>query len=448
MVSACSPKLQTSDGATNLVLSHAPAAQNTGDTIEANDSGYDTRDTTPTVSQKTDSGVAPLEGKVLGPRGLFGRRPTNMTRFKQRPPKPYRDRYLDLKEIFDEKLALKLASKKRLNVRPLDIGLEVLGHDEHDAKPCILVTCNESIRRHVEKFFDQQWIKELLDPNPEFDFPRFDLYIRPIPCRAKAFGPVTVFERKSDLNLTHVISNGQAIFVQADHGWRQAAIGGFIEVIKNTGDSTVYGVTAGHLISPWNVPNLASDAGSSETDSLDEFGASQDTEDDSTEHNVSRDIGLIGLDTPLEHAEFVEGTSSFVNRVTLPVASDLVAIGHIQGLGSALLPTSEPALRTTPDQMSSKALDYALISISENPVDNHRLWERIPVPASSDAADEWIGDYRKVLLLNNSATAVSGILELSMSSLLLENRGRFVTTHKLELDETHSKSSMIISCFY
>ncbi|KAB8356701.1 hypothetical protein FH972_024277 [Carpinus fangiana] len=369
------------------------------------DSGYGSLADTPGDVKRTASFQG--EEVVLGDPGLFGRKPKKMRRFRMPISEAHRSRYTDLEETFCRGLEKLLSKKKKKHVKPLDIGLVVLGQTESCARPCILVTCNKLVVRYVTTFFDQSWVGEELNPTSGDGFPSFDLYIKSMPCKPKAAGPVEVFERQADKNYLEVITNGYPVFAQTPYGWKRSTIGGFIDVKKTIGPVETYGLTAGHLITPWDESDDESGTESEEDD--DDSRTVTDNEED--EWDIDLEDTRFDDEDKLPEAQSAATDRSYTFEV--PDIMDLAVLGH----GFELVSSA----------MGCKSLDYALLTVQ----DMARCFNSRPL--REQPTEHKFDEARSVTLLNAMGIGLAGNLSMSLSSLLLSQKAGFVKTFKLEL---------------
>src|SRR5437762_3036341 len=90
---------------------------------------------------------------VLPPPKLFQRKVTRLRPFDTEIPEAVRNRFCDLKELFDKPL-YEYLSNERDSVGSIAIRLKVLGKTEETAKPWVVVLCDQSISKLVKQYFN------------------------------------------------------------------------------------------------------------------------------------------------------------------------------------------------------------------------------------------------------------------------------------------------------
>jgi hypothetical protein len=157
------------------------------------------------------------------------------------------NRFLDLKEMFEEPLLHHL-QKKKLDVRSIIFRLRCLGTDEVSAAPWIVVLCNPELVKEVRRYFNQRRVKEELRPDNQ-DLPSLQVIVEGRPLMTAASNEaMDAFGECWDSILESGTLCGARIKVTKDEQERYATIGGIIEVLGRDGIYRFYAMTAGHVL--------------------------------------------------------------------------------------------------------------------------------------------------------------------------------------------------------
>lgn len=172
-----------------------------------------------------------------------------LRRFDKDVDKATIDRFKDVLEQIEGPLLAHM-QKSRKKYRPMAIRLMVLGKSDEDAKPYVVVLCNEGRYRRVERFFDTKLAKDVCRPQGS-TLPSFDVCIvrqSPQPTAAETVylsrGPVDTFDFMGT-------ACGSIIKIVASEKARFATLGGVIKLVAG-GDYALYGMTAGHSAGGWD----------------------------------------------------------------------------------------------------------------------------------------------------------------------------------------------------
>lgn len=157
-------------------------------------------------------------------------------------------RFNDLKELLDNPLYDYL-SKGKVNIGVISLKLRVLGKDEAQAKPWIIVFCDEKISRRARRFFDQKHIKELCrgGSSPP-DMPSFEVLVcgrRPILKTREGMTTVIGTAMSSDVASLDTFC-GLPILYEVAGKDCFGTLGGLVEIGNHHGEHRLYGLTAAH----------------------------------------------------------------------------------------------------------------------------------------------------------------------------------------------------------
>jgi hypothetical protein len=128
--------------------------------------------------------------------------------------------------------------------------LKVLGVDEASAAPWIVIMCDKSISKKVKRYFEQPLVKEAYQPcRTDSELPCFDIFIldrAPKPIAATSYVDVCGRGLFGSADITSWY--GKVIRLSFDGKTRFATIGGLVQAFDQAGNSTLYGLTAGHVL--------------------------------------------------------------------------------------------------------------------------------------------------------------------------------------------------------
>jgi hypothetical protein len=147
--------------------------------------------------------------------------------------------------------------KGRHEFRPLGIQLLVLGYSEHDARPWMVVLCPEPVKKRVTSFFHNDFARRVCSANGPDEI-SFEVAVvgRPLRPTATEF-PIQILGETQPLD-HHVIWRPR---IELKHSGKShyARVGGFVRARDAHGTSTVYGLTAGHILPPETMGELSGD---------------------------------------------------------------------------------------------------------------------------------------------------------------------------------------------
>ena len=137
--------------------------------------------------------------------------------------------------------------KSRHEHRPTAVRLMLLGKDEDSARPCIVVLCPEAVKKRAEKFFKQDMAQRICrseEPGQEC----FQVVVIGQAPRPKADESASRTRTADDGTFRSFWSSSQVVTKHPGIS-SSAAIGGYV-VVRDLGcTETVYGLTAGHVLS-------------------------------------------------------------------------------------------------------------------------------------------------------------------------------------------------------
>ena len=253
----------------NLKLDHIsrPEAPSLDDSPQSIDSGYVTAGSTPSGKSGSQEDGACTPFKERRTISFLHRKVTKLRPFDKEIPQSTRDRFEDLIELFCEPLYEHL-SKAKIRHAPISIKLKVIGENEADAKPWIIVLCDKAVERKIRQFFNQPQVKTECQPNEgDPSVPSFKVLVESRPPREVAAMSyeklydvaATVPTRPHDWTSEHTkvyyrtkssVSTlcGTSIEVAYAGTTRTATLGGIVKVIKPDGSALLLGMTAGHIL--------------------------------------------------------------------------------------------------------------------------------------------------------------------------------------------------------
>lgn len=138
--------------------------------------------------------------------------------------------------------------------RPISVRLMVLGRTETDAKPSIVVLCQEQNAKKVRKFFDKGSVKSLCQPGNK-NLPSFNVFVVGRPPETKdgddEFEVLIPALIGGSLRPTWALDTycGAPIIVRQPSGAeKRCTLGGVVKSISADGDVKLYGLTVGHVL--------------------------------------------------------------------------------------------------------------------------------------------------------------------------------------------------------
>ena len=164
-----------------------PEASCSDDATSGFDSDYPTAQSTPDKSglQDEETFTHVEHARAIS---FFPRRRTMLRPFNKEISQSAHNRFADLLELFGEPLRQHLQNSK-VRHGPISIKLKVIGENEANAEPWIIVLCDKSIGRKVKQFFDQPQVKTEYQ-STDLSVPSFKILVESRPLR-----PVTTTSR-------------------------------------------------------------------------------------------------------------------------------------------------------------------------------------------------------------------------------------------------------------
>lgn len=180
-------------------------------------------------------------------------------------------RFKDLNEVFTQPLYSHL-SKKRPLTSMISIKLKVLGTNENDAKPWIVVMCDKSISKRVKQFFDQSHVKSEYQPqDADQTLPFFEIVICNRPPRLLAANPrLNVYGGFRRRGLGKILRIGEP------HEGRIATLGGVVLTESLDNEVHLFGMTTGHAVTKDFIDDIGALTSKS---SCDKDGEEEDDDD-------------------------------------------------------------------------------------------------------------------------------------------------------------------------
>ncbi|KAI1628061.1 hypothetical protein EDD37DRAFT_290503 [Exophiala viscosa] len=239
-------------------------------------------------------------GSLIGE--VFARSKTRLRPFDKKIPDAVRDRFLDLKELFNGPLLFHLR-RKRLDTRSITIRLKSLGTNEESAKPWMVVLCSPALAKEVRRFFNQQRVKEEMQPD-EPDLPSLDVIVdeRPLSLTVSHKEYSVLSEHWSRIGEYGTLC-GTPIKIIKDDQELYATIGGVIRVVNRYGISLSYAMTVGHILNSLVTEETVSEYYNAVDDDFEEAAFS----DGSDASDVASEDFEIDLDDTEQDKEFERG---------------------------------------------------------------------------------------------------------------------------------------------
>ncbi|KIW26148.1 uncharacterized protein PV07_09268 [Cladophialophora immunda] len=154
-------------------------------------------------------------------------------------------RFKDVLERVEGPLLHQL-TKRSLKREPMALRLMVLGHTEDTAKAWIVVLCHEARAKRARKFFEQQHVKAITQPQ-DSSIPSFEVLVVGQSPKTRG-GAINVcisnIERPRSLDTT--LCGAPMKLVKGVES-RIGTCGGLVKLTSREGDYVLYGMTAGHL---------------------------------------------------------------------------------------------------------------------------------------------------------------------------------------------------------
>jgi hypothetical protein len=158
-------------------------------------------------------------------------------------------RFADLKDLFEQPLHA-YASEAKVRPSSISMRLKVLGVNEASAAPWIVIMCDKSISKKVKQYFEQPLVKQAYQPcHTDCDLPYFDIFVLDrAPKPIAATDNADIYGRDLVGSADIATWCGTVIRLGSDETARLATIWGLVQVLDETGESTLYGMTAGHAL--------------------------------------------------------------------------------------------------------------------------------------------------------------------------------------------------------
>lgn len=184
------------------------------------------------------------------------------------------NRFKDLNELFDKPLYNHLSKKQPLTSM-ISIKLQVLGTNENDAKPWIVVMCDKSISKRVKQFFNQSHIKSEYQPDDaDQTLPFFGIVVCDRPPRLLAANSrLNVYSDFQPDGVGSSNLSGRILRIGESEKGRIATLGGVVMMESLKNEVRIYGMTTGHVVTQ----DLISDTGAIASESS--CGTDEEEED-------------------------------------------------------------------------------------------------------------------------------------------------------------------------
>jgi hypothetical protein len=394
-----------------------PDSKNSSD----RDSGYGSTVGTPDKRGSQAPSSDRIEGsqvcrKLPIPFQLAG--PANLGRFEKDVDKATIDRFKDVLELIEGPL-LSYMQRSRLRYRPMAIRLMVLGKSEEDAKPWIVVLCNEDQSKRVKRFFEKKLAKDLCRPQ-DLTLPSFDILIVNQPLRTKTKTEVYGGVSSQNVDPPTPTSCGTIIKLVTAEQTRFATLGGIIKVTSSSGDYALFGMTAGH-IAELETPDDCEDESEWDENKHEEISSDDESEPDTTENN---DIFFDTHDALHRVISPVEASPSA--KPSLEVPDTWVKLGN--------------ALPKTWDSKHQRNYDWALIENLDQRYYRQNLvsGQDLQYGQGLKEPSEGRANFQKaqsIVMISGSQVLKRGKLSSLPSMLLLAPGRKFVQAYTLALDD-------------
>jgi hypothetical protein len=350
-------------------------------------------------------------------------------------PQPVQNRFEDLNELFGKALILHLLRAKMGDgdTRSISTKLKYVGSDEVSARPCVVILCNKNASRKVRQFFNSKAVKSHYQPTePSFDVPHLDIKVCDRPPK-----PIASI---ADIYGSHVVEAGElpavcgTPFGVVESGVSHfGTIGGLVMVTTMSGSVTLYGLSAGHVISRGR-PKGPEDFRSFSSESPEVLDIDESFDDD----GESFDSDTFDLDLEFEHGydstqtetNIVQGHSNLAKPRII-----WIKMGHI--LQSS---TSDGFTQ------GMQNYDWSLIAIDDlmhcdiSSFLNQKSDARNQKMASCFTG-KTLSHERQVVAFCGMSSRKEGHLAATMSHLVLGPGEGFVKTYNLKISDGTSKSS-------
>jgi hypothetical protein len=342
---------------------------------------------------------------------------TRLQTFDSEIPEAVRNRFCDLKELFDKPL-YEYLSKERVSVGSIAMRLKVLGKTEETAKPWVVILCDPSTSKLVKQYFNQPQVKEQFQTcNTYPDLPSLDILIHDKPPKLRAVVEFDGVDEYINTN-TNVTLCGTLVKASSSNDCSIATLGGVVKVSYASKRSMLYGMTVGHLFTDGRAETRTSILSSAQGDSMSEIADDENSDADITEEFI--------LDM-----DFEEGDAT----ITQPEApADPAQNSNWSRLGSGIVPVSAQCAPA-----AHRNLDWALVDFEDKARYKPNL---LPIPYGIPSAElrqlsnstACISE-KKVVVVSGRNELKHGKLSSFASFLLLAPGSTFLQTYTLTLTD-------------
>ena len=203
--------------------------------------------------------------------GTYPRKTVKIKVFDKDISESVQNRFKDLNELFGKPLYNYLSKKQPLT-SIVSIKLKILGTNQDDAKPWIVVMCDKSISKKVKQFFNQSHIKSEYQPHDANQtLPFFEMVVCERSPRPLAANPrVNVYsDFQPDGDDCGILSGRTVRFGESEKG-RIATLGGVVMIKNLKNEVRLYGMTAGHVVAQDLITDIVAVASKSSCDTDEE----------------------------------------------------------------------------------------------------------------------------------------------------------------------------------
>jgi hypothetical protein len=391
---------------TTLPPCNVPPASSHTTGVQTTDSGYGTapsspvRVTTPTVCE------APPSTRLNTMGG--------MQVFNKEVGKATLDRFQDVLERLRMPL-LDHLRKCRTEFRPIAIKLMVLGCDEQNSKPCIVVLCPKAAVKKVKRFFQQNYAKRVCEAYPPHQI-GFEVEVVGQPPRPLKGEPSRSLKAEPSINVwgENYPDNAGPCWaprVRVSHAGvdRVATLGGYMSVCFQ-GKECFFGITVGHVLS------------------LEQSNSDQELSTPETEDSDPSD----SEDWPLEDENTREGPYDHC-----PPCPDSATCGDVvseDGIRETLPWSSLGTVLDASFSRRARNRDWALIEVESTQWDKSQTLRRL---APYNYAPAQRGEATEVRVQNDPSQ--SGHLSRSPVMMVMPFGDEFVHVYTIALEDDTGK---------
>lgn len=356
--------------------------------------------------------------------GTYPRKTVKIKIFDKGISESVQNRFKDLNELFGKPLYDYLSKKQPLT-SIVSIKLKVLGTNQDDAKPWIVVMCDKSVSKKVKQFFNQSHIKsEYQPPDADQTSPFFEIVVCERPPRRLAANPrLNVYsDFQPDGDDCGVLSGRIVRFGEPDKG-RIATLGGVVMIRSPKNEVRLYGMTAGHVVTQ----DLISDIGATASKSSCDTDEEEENHDDSPIYSLE-DSGDFELGSAYEDDEYVVSTNAALDEGP-STEHDI----FWRKIGS---------VRSTSDNVHGDGanLDWALIELKNSTLHYHYMIARSLLWSKALSHNLAENESEKSVYFTGGVSGLGrGILSRTMSYILLAPGTNFTRVYSLALTEGTGK---------